>query len=195
LILAGFLALGACAGGYTQEELDAAVADAVDEALQSQENEVTTTTTDPTTTTTTQPTTTTTRPTTTTTTRPTTTTTLNFDNFSEIGDRDYELMTRQSDCLGETYVIYGHVTQFDSATGADGFRANTAGTAQEDWFDYDINTILTGSADLFSNVVNDDIVKMWVQCLGPFEYESTLGATLTVPSFEVMQIEVIGTSD
>jgi len=196
MILAGSLVLGACSSGYTQEELDAAVAEAVEESLESQEDETATTTTRPTTTTTTRPaTTTTTRPATTTTTRPTTTTTLNFDNFSEISDRDYELMTRQSDCLGESYVIYGHVTQFDSGTGPDGFRANTAGTEQADWFDYDINTILTGSAEMFSNVVTDDLVKMWVLCMGPFEYETTLGATLTVPWFEVMQIEVIGTSD
>lgn len=133
----------------------------------------------------------------TTTTIPTTTTTVFDPNaFDEIGARDYALFVKDPDShVGEQIVIYGHITQFDSATGTDTFRADTAHAQQDDWYDYDVNTIITGSEVLLSEIVQDDIVKMWVTGLGSLTYDTSIGGSATVPLFLVHQIEVIGFKD
>jgi hypothetical protein len=47
---------------------------------------------------------------------------------------------------GERYIIYGQVTQFDSATGDEGFRADTAHTNTMSYGFFDgKNTVLSGS--------------------------------------------------
>jgi hypothetical protein len=55
--------------------------------------------------------------------------------------------TNTSFYKGDKYIIYGQVTQFDSATGDDNFLADTAhrNTMSYDFFDGE-NTLLTGKA-------------------------------------------------
>ena len=135
--------------------------------------------------------------TTTTTTVPTTTTTVfDPDLYQEVAKRDYALVMRSpDDHVGETYVIYGVVTQFDAATGLDAFRADTSHAPQDNWYDYEYNTILVGDEELFANVVQDDIVKMWVTCAGSITYDTQIGGSTTVPAFRVDKIELIGSRD
>jgi hypothetical protein len=200
--VAGILILlvGIGIGGAGKEPTATTVVDA---AGTTTEPETTTTTTEPTTTTTeatttTTEATTTTQPPTTTTTQPTTTTTRAFNEeaYSEIADRDYELLVRNADeHVGERIIIYGRVWQFDNATGPTYFLADTAGTQQEDWFDYEIQAAMQGTADMFSNVVEDDIFKAWVTVMGSQTYETAIGGENTVPLFSVGQIEVIGSTE
>jgi hypothetical protein len=59
---------------------------------------------------------------------------------------------------GEKYIIYGQVTQFDSATDDDNFLADTAhrNTMSDGFFDGE-NTLLTGRANQLDDLVEDDV--------------------------------------
>jgi hypothetical protein len=61
---------------------------------------------------------------------------------------------------GDKYIIYGQVTQFDSATGDDSFLADTAhrNTMSYGFFDGE-NTLLSGSAKQLDDLVEDDVFR------------------------------------
>lgn len=116
--------------------------------------------------------------------------------YKAISDRDYKLLVKDPDShVGERFVVYGHVTQFDSATGTDTFLASTSSNRSGDWFDYDTNTLASSDdASLFKNVVEDDLVTMYVDVLGSFSYDTQIGGNTTVPHLAVNIIEVTGSS-
>jgi hypothetical protein len=68
---------------------------------------------------------------------------------------------------GDKYILYGQVTQFDSATGDDSFLADTAhrNTMSYDFFDGE-NTLLTGDAKQLDDLVEDDVFRDSVTVLG-----------------------------
>jgi len=115
-------------------------------------------------------------------------------SYVAISDRDWALIERDPDGhIGEKYVLYGYVTQFDSNTGLYTFRANTAGERKSSWYDYEINTMVTATdAAILSNVVKDDMVTMYVEVLKAYSYETTMGGSMTVPAVTVNMIEVTG---
>jgi hypothetical protein len=117
-------------------------------------------------------------------------------SYSEISSRDYALIAKDPDAhAGEKYVLYGHITQFDSATGPDAFLANTDAVRQGDWYEYDVNTLVVAEdASILSPVVEDDLVKMYVEVVGSFSYDTQIGGNTTVPQVTVRMIEVIGSS-
>lgn len=97
---------------------------------------------------------------------------------------------------GKKYVVYGEVTQFDSATGTDAFRADVAHADIRDygyWIGGDNAIVSAGVADI-SNVIEGDIVKMYVEVTGSISYDTQIGGNTTVPAFEVNIIKVIGQS-
>lgn len=99
--------------------------------------------------------------------------------------------------VGQKYVIFAQVTQFDSITGGDRFRADVAHKDIRSygfWTGGENSMVDAGAADL-SEVINGDIVKMHVVVSGVESYETTMGATLTVPVFEVNILKVIGSAD
>ncbi|KGN35330.1 hypothetical protein N798_03140 [Knoellia flava TL1] len=99
--------------------------------------------------------------------------------------------------VGQKYVLYAEVTQFDSITGGERFRADVAHKDIRSygfWTGGENSMVDAGAANL-SEVVNGDIVKMHVVVSGVESYETTMGATLTVPVFEVNIIKVIGSAD
>ncbi|MCK6210050.1 hypothetical protein KZX45_05780 [Georgenia sp. EYE_87] len=114
--------------------------------------------------------------------------------YAAISDRDWALVERDPDShAGKKYVLYGYVTQFDSNTGPSTFRANTGGEAKSDWYDYDVNTIVSAEdPSILANVVTDDMVKMYVEVVSSFSYDTTMGGSMTVPLVQVNVIEVTG---
>jgi hypothetical protein len=94
---------------------------------------------------------------------------------------------------GDKYIIYGQVTQFDSATGDDSFLADTAhrNTMSYDFFDGE-NTLLTGTAKQLDDLVEDDVFRASVTVLGDMDYDTQIGGNTTVPLLEVNSIKVIG---
>jgi hypothetical protein len=118
-------------------------------------------------------------------------------SYAVIASRDYALIAKDPDLhAGEKYVLYGHITQFDSATGPDAFLANTDAVEHSEWYEYDVNT-LVGAEDptILAPVVEDDLVKMYVEVVGSFSYDTQIGGNTTVPQVTVRMIEVIGSSN
>lgn len=95
---------------------------------------------------------------------------------------------------GNRYVLHGYVTQFDSNTGPDSFRSNTSGEYKRNWWDYDINTMVSGDPAILANVVTDDRVKMYVEVDSAYSYSTTMGGEMTVPLVTVNIIEVTGST-
>ncbi len=97
------------------------------------------------------------------------------------------------DFIGERYIIYGQVSQFDAATGEDAFLADTAhkNTTEYGYFDGE-NTMLSGDVDDLSDVVEDDVFRAAVTVLGSYSYDTQIGGNTTVPHLQVDSIKVIG---
>jgi hypothetical protein len=118
-------------------------------------------------------------------------------SYNTIASRDYALIAKDPDAhAGERYVVYGHVTQFDSATGPDAFLASTDAVEHGQWYEYDVNTlVLAEDPAILAPVVENDLVKMFVEVVGSFSYDTQIGGNTTVPQVTVRMIEVIGSTD
>jgi hypothetical protein len=115
-----------------------------------------------------------------------------------ISARDWAKIAKEPDAhVGEAIIVYGEVTQFDSATGPSTFRANVDGVKHKvsyGFADYSTNTILTtDSADL-GDIVQNDLFQAEVVVTGSLSYETTLGGSTTVPQLTVVKITVIGST-
>jgi hypothetical protein len=91
---------------------------------------------------------------------------------------------------GRKIVVYGVVTQFDSATGSTAFRADTGPSPMTDPYDYDHNTFITAHASgMVADVVEEDMVTMFVEVQGAYTYDTQIGGSTTVPALLVNIIE------
>jgi hypothetical protein len=114
-------------------------------------------------------------------------------SYGELSQRDWQLLVKApDDYIGNAYVVWGCVTQFDAATGPDTFRAEASYTNTSYWFTDGDNTLFTGDEALLKDVVRDDVVLMKVVSLGSFSYDTQAGGNTTVPMFEVNEITVQG---
>jgi hypothetical protein len=94
---------------------------------------------------------------------------------------------------GKQYVIYGQVTQFDSATEADTFGADTAHTDTTDHGVFDGKaTLLAGDEADLSDLVADDVFRATVTVIGSSDYETPTGRNTTVPHLKVNKLKVVG---
>ena len=62
---------------------------------------------------------------------------------------------------------------------APAFRADTDGVRHEDWYDYAINTIVIPGEGVDASVVTDDMVTMYVEVTGAYNYDTSIGGTAT----------------
>lgn len=116
--------------------------------------------------------------------------------YKKLTAREWALIAKNPDAhVGEAIIVYGYITQFDSATGSDTFRADVSGQRQSDWYDYDTNTFLSGDEARLSDFVEDDIFVAKVTVEGSYSYETTMGGETTVPTLTVVSIKRIGTAD
>ena len=104
-----------------------------------------------------------------------------------------KIVKKPNSYKGDKYIIYGQVTQFDSATGDDIFLADTAhrNTMSYGFFDGE-NTLLTGGAKQLDDLVEDDVFRASVTVLGKMDYDTQIGGNTTVPLLEVNSLKVIG---
>jgi hypothetical protein len=83
--------------------------------------------------------------------------------YATLTSRRWKLLAKDPDAhTGERYIVYGSVTQFDSATGTEGFRADVDGVRRAESYEYDTNTILSGDAAVLASVVEKDTFEAWV---------------------------------
>ncbi|TCK26882.1 proline-rich domain-containing protein [Pseudonocardia endophytica] len=103
--------------------------------------------------------------------------------------RDWQKIAKDPTAhIGESIVVYGTVTQFDAATGTDSFRANVDGVRQQNEYEYETNTFLTGDVSTLSDVVNGDTFRAEVVVGQPYTYTTTMGGQMTVPTLSVTKI-------
>lgn len=117
-------------------------------------------------------------------------------SYQELSERDYALLVKEPDShVGRRIVVYGRVTQFDAATGTTTFRADTDSVPQEQWYDYDVNTVVNlADESLGKQIVEDDLVKMFVEVKGSERYGTQIGGNTTTPLVLANIIEVTGSA-
>jgi hypothetical protein len=115
-----------------------------------------------------------------------------------VSAREWAKIAKEPDVhVGEAIIVYGEVTQFDSVTGPNTFRANVDGVKHPvsyGFADYPTNTILTNESADLGDIVQDDLFKAEVVVAGSLSYETTLGGSTTVPKLTVKKISVIGST-
>jgi hypothetical protein len=120
-------------------------------------------------------------------------------SYKTLSSRTFKLMVKDPDSyIGKSYVIYGEITQFDSATGTDTFRADTGPKKLRisyGYVNYDQNSMLTGTETKLKKLVEGDCFKAKVTVLGSYSYDTQAGGNTTVPSFQVDSISVYGSTD
>jgi hypothetical protein len=96
---------------------------------------------------------------------------------------------------GRKIVVYGVITQFDAATGTTAFRADTGPAPVTDPYDYHQNTFITAhDSGMVANIVEKDIVTMFVEVKGAYTYDTQIGGSTTAPSLLVNIIETTNLS-
>ena len=112
--------------------------------------------------------------------------------FKAITARTWKLIAKDpGKYAGEAFIVYGAVTQFDAATGAEGFRANIDGVRHVDKWEYSTNTVLSGDSAALADVVEGDLFMAQVLVVGPYSYDTQLGGNTTVPQLSVSSITVL----
>lgn len=115
--------------------------------------------------------------------------------YRAITQRQWRQIAKNPDAhVGETLIVYGQVTQFDSATGVDTFRADVGGirdACEYDFCTYPTNTILTGDEDRLAKLVEEDQFRAKVTVLGSLDYDTQIGGETTVPSLQVDKVKVL----
>ena len=99
--------------------------------------------------------------------------------------------------VGEAIIIYGEVTQFDSATGTGEFRANVDGVKHPvsyGFADYPTNTVLSGDASTLGDLVQGDLFQANAVVSGSVTYQNTMGGSLSAPQLTVLKVTVIGST-
>lgn len=116
------------------------------------------------------------------------------ENYESITDREWAQIERNPDAhVGERYVIYGHVFQFDANTGPTSFMALTSGQPKSNWWEHDIDTLVDGrSAETVEDVVEGDLVTLYVEVLGSTSYTTLIGGYNTTPHVQVNALSVDG---
>ncbi|KUI22725.1 hypothetical protein AU193_10495 [Mycobacterium sp. GA-1285] len=119
------------------------------------------------------------------------TTRLDRSTYDSLTAREFALMAKDPDAWARRkIVVYGVITQFDSATGATSFRADTGPAPMTNVYDFDQNTLVTAyDADMVANFVEKDRVTMYAEVQGAMTYETQIGGSTTVPSLMANIIE------
>lgn len=117
-------------------------------------------------------------------------------SFTEVDTRTIATIIRDPDGhSGERIIVYGEVTQYDSATGLALMRADVASddTTSYGWFDGD-SAILRGSATLFDDLIEGDVFRARLTVERSLSSDTEIGGSTAVPLFTVQTITRIGSN-
>ncbi|MDI9898435.1 hypothetical protein QM716_01055 [Rhodococcus sp. IEGM 1409] len=110
--------------------------------------------------------------------------------YKEISSRDLEVILKDVRASsGQRIVLYGSISQFDSATGPGRFLASI-GTSSIGVGNLESAHMVGDPATLKPFVKGDD-VKMYVVVDGEFSYTSAADIKFTVPQFQIGMIELV----
>lgn len=123
----------------------------------------------------------------------------NASDYDTLSRRTFKKLVKAPDrYIGKKVVLYGNVNQFDAATGACNFLADTAerNVTSYGFFNGENSWIEARSrCSIFDDVVEGDIFKMYAEVGPSFSYDTQIGGNTTVPTFIVDRIKVIGSTD
>lgn len=112
-------------------------------------------------------------------------------SYATISDHDWALIVKDPDAhAGEQIIVYAEVSQFDSLTGTDTFRASATAGPTEYYFADGENAIFVGDPNTLAPVVEGDVVRVHATVEGSQTYKSPMG-DITVPVLHVDFIEVL----
>lgn len=110
-------------------------------------------------------------------------------SYADLSARDWALLVKApDDYVGKAYVVWGCISQFDAATGADSFRAQAFFSKTTTWFTDGSNALFNGEKAVLAPFVKNDVVVMNVVVLGSYSYSTQSGGKTTVPNFAVITI-------
>ena len=109
--------------------------------------------------------------------------------YVALTSRAWALLIKAPDnYTGKAYKVYGCITQFDAATGADSFRAQASYQNEDYWYSNGANALFSGDEAKLADYVEGDIVSMKVLSMGSYSYDTQSGGNTTVPLFTVVSI-------
>ncbi len=115
--------------------------------------------------------------------------------YSEIGERDLGFLIRDPEAhVGQSFIAYAEVEQFDAVTGNCMIRVSMSHTQREYAFEYDHNAAVeapSATCGQLEQVLQSDIVKLWVTAEGVEQFETRFGNGATVPVFRLDQLELL----
>lgn len=117
--------------------------------------------------------------------------------FEELDERSLaQIVKAPDDHIGRQVILYGTITQLDAATGPCFVRVSIAHAPQDDWYDYDHNSVgFAGDGEsecpVLGPLVADDEVKLWVTIGGSLSYDTQIGGSATVPAYLIAEAELV----
>ena len=113
-------------------------------------------------------------------------------SYKNLTSREWKLLAKDpASHKGKGYVVYGVVSQFDSATGVSAFRANVDGIRHGETYEYETNTLMSGDESALDNLVEDDMFTARVTVVGSSSYDTQIGGHTNAPQLSVDSITVL----
>src|SRR5690606_60034 len=122
---------------------------------------------------------------------------VDLSNYKELDQRELAHIGKSpDDHIGEQVILYGTITQLDAATGKCFVRVSISHAPQDDWYDYEHNSVGfagDGESDcpVLDPFVADDEVKLWVTIGGSLSYDTQIGGSTTVPAYLIADAELL----
>ncbi|MFC7465585.1 hypothetical protein [Brachybacterium sp. GCM10030252] len=116
--------------------------------------------------------------------------------YEELDERTLaQIVKAPDDHIGRQAIVYGVITQLDAATGKCFVRISLAASPQDDWYDYEHNSVGfagDGESDcpVLDPFVADDEVKLWITIGGSISYDTQIGGSTTVPAYLIGDAEL-----
>ena len=119
--------------------------------------------------------------------------------YGEIGERDLGFLIRDPEAhIGQAFVAYANVEQFDTVTGNCGIRVSLSHVEREYSYEYDHNAMVEATAATcgqLDQVLEDDVLKLWVTTMGVERYSTQFGNGAVAPVFRLDRLEPLPTSE
>lgn len=118
-------------------------------------------------------------------------------SFVSMDERGWALIAKDPDAnAGTNVILFGTITQFDSATGNCAMLISTSAIQKEMSYDYDQNVMaVSGDWDTecptFDPLVEGDHVQLWATVNQSFSYDTQIGGNTTVPMVEVWYAQLL----
>lgn len=117
-------------------------------------------------------------------------------SYEVLDSRDLAFIVKDpTQYLNRKVVLHGYVQQFDTVTGLDTFLASVDAVPHSSRFEYSERALVSSpSSEILTEVVQGDLVTMYVTVGSPTSYTATTGSHVTVPTFTAQIVEVTGHS-